>query len=179
MAKWKRRGGKALSCGMRSRTFPAMPLALALAGSLLAPATARADVTAFLGVNPTPTNRVVRGISAGMGLLIVGFEFEYANTTEDLPENAPGLRTYMLNGLLQTPVPIGGVQFYATAGVGGYRETLDEDSETNVGMNVGGGLKMSLAGPLRLRLDYRVFTLQGDPRHSKPQRFYAGLNLKF
>ena len=38
---------------------------------------------------------------------------------------------------------------------------------------------MTLAGPLRLRLDYRVFTLQGTPRHSKPQRFYAGLNLKF
>ena len=38
---------------------------------------------------------------------------------------------------------------------------------------------MSLFGPLRLRLDYRVFTLQGSPRHSKPQRFYAGLNLKF
>jgi hypothetical protein len=38
---------------------------------------------------------------------------------------------------------------------------------------------MSLAGPLRLRLDYRVFTLSGDARHSKPQRFYAGLNVKF
>jgi hypothetical protein len=49
-----------------------------------------------------------------------------------------------------------------------------------VGINVGGGVKMNLAGPLRLRLDYRVFTLRGsDVRHSKPQRFYAGLNLKF
>ncbi len=38
---------------------------------------------------------------------------------------------------------------------------------------------MTLAGPLRLRLDYRVFTLQGDPLHSKPQRFYAGFNIKF
>ena len=45
---------------------------------------------------------------------------------------------------------------------------------------VGGGVKMNLLGPLRLRLDYRVFTLRGsDVRHSKPQRFYAGLNLKF
>ena len=26
---------------------------------------------------------------------------------------------------------------------------------------MGGGVKMSLAGPLRLRLDYRVFTLRG------------------
>jgi opacity protein-like surface antigen len=146
---------------------------------LLVPAAARADITAFLGVNPTPSHRMVRGVSAGFGLLIVGFEFEYANNSEDLVELAPGLKTFMFNGLLQTPVPIGGIQFYGTAGVGGYRETLDDRSETNVGMNVGGGIKMSLVGPLRLRLDYRVFTLQGDPLHDKPQRFYAGVNLKF
>jgi len=44
---------------------------------------------------------------------------------------------------------------------------------------VGGGVKMSLIGPLRLRLDYRVFTLRGSPLYEKPQRFYAGVNLKF
>ena len=154
-------------------------IAMALAALVLLPATASADFTAFLGVNPTPSSRVVRGLSLGVGLVIVGFEFEYANTSEDLDELAPGLRTFMFNGLVQTPVPIAGMQFYATAGGGGYRETLNDVSETHVGINVGGGVKMTLAGPLGLRLDYRVFTLQGDPRHSKPQRFYAGLNLKF
>lgn len=152
---------------------------MAVAALVLLPSTASADFTAFLGVNPTPSSRVVRGLSLGVGLVIVGFEFEYANTSEDLDELAPGLRTFMFNGLVQTPVPIAGMQFYATAGGGGYRETLNDVSETHVGINVGGGVKMTLAGPLRLRLDYRVFTLQGDPRHSKPQRFYAGLNLKF
>ena len=82
--------------------------------------------------------------------------------------------------LYQIAYMIGGLQFYATAGGGVFRETLAEATETNVGINVGGGIKMNLAGPLRLRLDYRVFTLRGgDVRHSKPQRFYAGLNLKF
>ena len=146
---------------------------------VLAPSAAFADITAFLGVNPTPSSRPVTGFSIGAGMLIVGFEFEYASSSEDLDEAAPRLRTFMGNGLLQTPVEIAGMQFYATAGAGAYRETLDEESETHVGINVGGGVKMSLFGPLRLRLDYRVFTLQGDPRHSKPQRFYAGLNLKF
>ena len=147
---------------------------------LFFPSVAFADFTAFLGVNPTPTNRVVTGLSGGVGLLIVGFEFEYANTREDLDQLAPSLQTYMFNGLLQTPFPIGGMQFYGTAGGGIFREKLNDDSETNVGINVGGGVKMNLAGPLRLRLDYRVFTLRGsDVRHSKPQRFYAGLNLKF
>ena len=54
--------------------------------------------------------------------MIVAFEFEYADTSEDLDECSPRLRTYMGNGLLQTPVPIAGMQFYATAGGGMYRE---------------------------------------------------------
>ena len=147
--------------------------------ALLIPSAAYADLTAFFGVNPTPVNRPVRGFAVGAGLLIVGFEFEYANTSDDEVLSAPKLQTYMFNGLVQTPVPIGGMQFYATAGGGGYRESLFETSETHVGYNIGGGVKWSLAGPLRLRLDYRVFTLQGEPRHSNPQRFYAGINLKF
>ncbi len=147
--------------------------------ALVIPSRAHADITAFLGVNPTPTNRPVKGFAVGAGLLIVGFEFEYANTSDDEVRLAPKLQTYMFNGLVQTPVPIAGMQFYGTAGGGGYRETLFETSETHVGYNIGGGIKMSLAGPLRLRFDYRVFTLKGGPRHSNPQRFYAGINLKF
>ena len=143
------------------------------------PASAYADLTAFIGVNPTPASRPVRGFAAGIGLLIVGFEFEYSHASDDEAELAPRLRTYMGNGLLQTPFPIAGMQFYATAGGGVYRETLFQTSETSVGINLGGGVKMSLVGPLRLRLDYRVFTLRGDARHPRPQRFYAGLNLKF
>jgi opacity protein-like surface antigen len=146
---------------------------------LAVPSTAAADFTAFLGTNPTPVNRVTTGLGIGIGLVIVGFEFEYGHTRENLDELAPSLRTYMFNGLLQTPIPIAGLQFYGTAGGGVYRESFDELSETNVGINVGGGVKVNLAGPLRLRFDYRIFTLQGSPRHSKPQRFYAGLNLKF
>jgi len=151
--------------------------------ALLSPSTASADITAFLGTNPTPVNRVTTGFGVGVGLVIVGFEFEYGHTRDNEEELAPSLRTYMFNGLLQTPVAIAGIQFYGTAGGGIYRESFDElpdeFSETNVGINVGGGVKVNLAGPLRLRLDYRIFTLQGNPRYSKPQRFYAGVNLKF
>ena len=147
--------------------------------TLLAPAPAWADVTAFIGITGTPSQRAVRGFSGGVGLLIVAFEFEYANTSEDELKGAPGLKTYMVNGLLQTPIPFAGMQFYGTVGGGGFTETLTDVSVSHVGMNVGGGVKANLVGPLRLRLDYRIFTLKGAPRHSKPQRFYAGLNLKF
>src|SRR6266545_7963966 len=139
--------------------------------ALLVPSTAAADVTAFLGRTTTPIGRPAKGFAIGTGLLIVGFEFEYAHTNENLVKAAPGLRTFMFNGLVQTPIPIAGMQFYGTAGGGIFRETLDRNTETNVGINVGGGVKITLIGPLRLRLDYRVHTLRGTPLYSNPKRF--------
>jgi len=120
--------------------------------------------------------------------MIVGFEFEYSRTDEDLtvPPGAatvsPELKTYMFNGLLQTPVPIARMQFYGTLGGGIYRETLStepSDDHTSFGTNVGGGVKITLAGRLRARLDYRVFSLRGNPRQTNAQRLYAGINLTF
>lgn len=150
---------------------------------LLLPSTsAFADLTGFIGVNRTPTNRPVRGLAVGTGLLIVGFEAEYADTSEDLVLGGPRLRTFMFNGLAQTPIPIVRTQFYGTVGGGFYRESFSTEPNGNInnfGTNVGGGAKISLIGPLRLRLDYRVFSLRGTPRYTTVQRFYAGVNLKF
>ena len=69
--------------------------AIALAGlmCLVVSAQARADVTGFIGVNTTPANRQVSGFAAGLGLLIVGFEFEYTDTTEQ-----PGRRGAVTQG---------------------------------------------------------------------------------
>ena len=168
-----------MSCEASEYSWSMPRLLLFASLVLLTPSLAFADVTAFIGFNPTPSQRAVKGFAAGIGLVIVGFEFEYAKTNEDLPEEAPELKTYMVNGLLQTPFPIAGLQFYGTAGAGAFSESLSDVTVTSFGINVGGGVKANLVGPLRLRVDYRVFTLQGSPRHSKPQRFYAGLNLKF
>ena len=44
------------------------------------PAPAFADITAFLGLLNKPDQHMTRGVSAGVGLLVVAFEFEYANT---------------------------------------------------------------------------------------------------
>ena len=140
---------------------------------------ASADLTAFLGITPTPENRTARGFSGGFGLLIVGFEFEYANTPEDDRDPLPGLRTWSGNVLLQTPIDVGGVQIYGTAGFGAYSEELRDVGETNTAVNLGGGAKIKLIGPLRLRLDYRVFNLQGSPLYDTYHRFYAGANLRF
>lgn len=115
----------------------------------------------------------------GVGILAVGFEFEYSDTAEDAEAGAPSLRTGMGNILLQTPLPIAGIQPYVTTGGGGYREQLGSDSTTHVGLNTGGGVKISLVGPLRVRVDYRVFKLNGNPRGNVVHRMYAGANLAF
>ena len=141
--------------------------------------TASADVTAFLGSTTTPSFRQARGVAVGFGLLFLGFEFEYGNTVEDLEDVAPGLRTGMGNVLLQTPVPIAGITPYFTTGAGMYRERLGEASETSFGLNTGGGAKIKLFGPLRVRFDYRVFTLQGSPRVDVLHRLYVGANIAF
>lgn len=154
----------------------------ALAALLLLAATAapaRADITAFLGATTTPATRAVRGGAFGAGLLIIGFEAEFAVTPDDPSAGAPALTTGSGNVLLQTPFEIFGFQPYVTTGAGFYRETLGDHQDTSVALNTGGGVKFTLAGPLRLRVDYRVFKLGSDALYSPAHRIYVGLNLKF
>jgi hypothetical protein len=144
----------------------------------LMPRPASADATLFLGTTTSPTHRTVKGFAAGVSLLIVGFEFEYASTGEDQTLLAPSLKTTSGNAFVQT-FGLPGFQLYATTGGGLYRERLGTTQETNFVLNNGGGVKISLLGPLRARVDYRIFNLRGNPQHSKVQRVYAGVNLAF
>ena len=145
----------------------------------LVPSAAFADATVFLGSTMSPSHRTAKGLAIGVGLVVIGFEFEFSDTGESTDDPAPSLRTGMGNVLLQTPFPIAGMQLYFTTGTGLYRERLGTVQETHIGFNTGGGAKISLAGPIRARLDYRVFNLRGEPLHSTVHRIYAGLNLAF
>ena len=155
----------------------ALSAALALAFVSLTPAPASADATLFLGTTTSPSHRSVRGFALGASMLVLGFEFEYASTSEDPVIAAPSLKTTSGNVMVQTfPAHF---QLYLTTGAGMYRERLGTDQETSALLNTGGGIKLSLAGPLRARVDYRIFNLKGNPRHSKVQRLYAGVTLAF
>jgi opacity protein-like surface antigen len=156
------------------RTAPAA-LALALLAATAAPA--RADITAFLGANMTPDNRRTLGGALGFGFVVVGVEFEYAFTPDDPSATAPSLNTGTGNLLIQTPIAIHGFQPYFTTGGGFYHEVLGAHSDTSFGLNTGGGVKVSLAGPLKLRVDYRVFKLGSGALYSPSHRIYLGLNL--
>jgi len=156
-------------------------LLLGLALLAATPSKAFADATVFLGTTTTPENRLAKGFAVGLSLLVIGFEFEYSGTSAETKSGAPSLKTALGSLLLQTPVEIFGLQPYFVIGGGGYREHVDAPNhqETNFATNVGGGVKIGLMGPVRLRLDYRVFKLSGDALDSPVQRLYAGLNLKF
>lgn len=142
---------------------------------------ALADATLFIGSTTTPTSRAAKGFAVGAGLLVAGFEFEYSGTAEDEDplDLAPSLRTGMGNVYFQTPVAIARLRPYFTTGGGVYRESLGTVQETHFGLNSGGGVKISVLGPLRVRVDYRVFKLRGEALHSTVHRLYAGANVGF
>ncbi|MGE3344798.1 MAG: hypothetical protein AB7L71_15325 [Vicinamibacterales bacterium] len=157
-----------------------LTLATALLVTLLVPARAYADVTAFFGVGHRPETRTAKGFAVGLTLIAVGFEIEYSDIKEvdETTKAAPRLRTGTVNAIVQTPTS--GAQLYATAGVGLYRENWRSDfQETNTAINVGGGLKMNLLGPLKLRVDYRLFRLNGAPIEKTVHRVYGGVNASF
>jgi hypothetical protein len=139
---------------------------------------ASADITAFFGVTPTTSTRTARGLALGGGALFFGFEFEYSNITEDTEHRAPSLKTGSGNLVLQT-LPVGGFQLYGTAGGGYASEELAGVSHGYFASNFGGGVKIRLVGPLRLRVDYRLLRLTGSPIVETYHRFYAGANLAF
>tara|TARA_B100001146_G_scaffold216181_1_gene219301 strand:+ start:1575 stop:2126 length:552 start_codon:yes stop_codon:yes gene_type:complete len=144
------------------------------------PATTYADVTLFTGVNNTTANRPTSGFAIGMLFMkLVGFELEYASALEDPALGSPLLRTGMANVVVETPTAVKGFKFYGTTGIGIYREKMVSSRFNQLGVNVGGGIKMTLAGPFRVRVDYRIFRLRGSPQKTDPKRLYVGLNAAF
>lgn len=139
---------------------------------------AHADITLFTGSASSPSNRQTKGAALGMTLLVVGFEFEYATVNDDPVAGAPRVRTGMANAFVQPPMAFMGIRPYATTGVGIYQEQLPGATTRSVAFNSGGGVKVSLVGPLRARLDYRVFKLRNSST-SLFHRVYVGANLSF
>ena len=161
---------------------PARRLSLAFLVLLGTAGPAQADLTVFAGLQNQPSIRPTTGIALGVGLLVLGWEVEVARVTEESDEGAPSIATGTGSLYVQNPIPISGVQFYGIAGAGVFRERStqlpDAYQETNVHLAIGGGAKIALAGPLKLRLDYRIFKLRNSVAKN-PQRVYAGLALSF
>lgn len=150
---------------------------LAVALLTVAPAPAAADLTAFLGVSPSPSSRPARGIAIGIGIVLVGFEFEYSKISEEDAQAAPALTTGVGNIVVMTPTQK--LQLYGTTGVGLFHERWRDFGTTHFARNIGGGAKIGLVGPIRVRIDYRLFSLSGTPIVKRYQRVYGGLSVGF
>lgn len=163
------------ACPRRTR----LVVACCLAGLLTAPAGATADITAFLSTSVAPGGQFGRGLAGGTGLVAIGFEVEVAHMVEGLDSGDPALTTGTANLLVQTPLEVSRTQFYATTGLGLYRERLQSRQETSALVCAGGGAKIRVTGPLKLRIDYRLFRLRGSPVRQTAHRLYAGATLGF
>lgn len=154
---------------------------------LMNPLSARADATVLVGLMSVDALRPSFGFSFGYRPSAVGFEIEYLST---LGPTTPG--HFSAGGIFASvivqPVTISNVQVFAIGGFGIWGEGFSGGKGTGVldAKNVGGGVLVALAGPMRLRLDYRLFLL-GEveevgsiaPRRKHPQRIAAGLHFAF
>ena len=169
------RTGSARQHGPRAcRRLPAALFALLFLGA----GRASADLTVFAGRTSTPAAPATRGAALGISLQPVGIEFEYAGTPADRAAGNPALRTGLFNLILGAPRR-GRFRIYGSVGGGLYRQRLDTHAQVGLAASAGGGVNVSLAEPLRVRLDYRVLALRGAARHRRPRRVYVGLNVAF
>jgi opacity protein-like surface antigen len=163
-----------------SRIRPAsLLLAPVLLVALAHQAEAGIDLTGFLGTTVNSPHRPMRGLSVGVSVLAVGFEFEYFSSSENIAESRPSLRGGMFSGMVQTPFAVGGITLYGSVGAGVIRQGLAGVNDTGFGIGIGGGVKVNLAGPLRLRVDYRRIKQQGNDHPDPMHRLYAGLTVAF
>lgn len=161
---------------MRTRGWLILLAAACLSG-VAREARAELHLLGFVGAATSPQVRPARGFSAGVTALAVGFELEYGTISEDAAKQAPALTTGTISGILQTPMQLKRLQLYLTLGGGLYRETLDGSGKTGLAVSYGGGARIGLIGPLRARVDYRLFRLSGSAREPHAQRVYVGLGL--
>ena len=144
--------------------------AIAVACLMVCPRSAHADVTAFVGGMTPAGMRQVIGGSAGRFLSpSVGVELEVARAVWGDTRSRRRVDVFTVNYLIQTPTRRRRPQLYGSLGFGIYGETTSDgrgSGEVGVG-SMGAGVKVRLAGPLRIRLEYRLFRL-GDPVDASP-----------
>ena len=170
---------------MRTHVVRAALMVVLLAG-IAAPAAA--EGTLLFGLQTTSAPHPTVGVAWGRWPGTVGFELEYAGSIGKKSPSAPAVATITVNALVRTPLRVHGCQVYALGGFGVYGEvTSDGRGSGEVGArDIGGGTTIPIGGPLKLRLDYRVYFLgraddasPGSPISRHPQRLAAAISLAF
>jgi len=175
-----------LSKILRRSTVLAFALALASADAAAQPRTPehRPDVSVFSGLITGRAARRSSGWTLGGGGPAVRYELESARSASNEAKHAPAVYTVMINVLVQSSDPRERIHFYGTFGIGLWGESfVNGGGGSAEGRNLGGGAKITIAGPLAARLDYRFFLFRGSPDGAPstptPHRLSAGLTLGF
>jgi len=164
---------------------PLMMLGLSASAAVAQTPTAPVNLTAFAGAAMAPDAHAVSGIGVGVRPQPgpVSIEFEYSGRRIDRTRSVPSIVTFAGNFLVQVPVRQSRFELYAAFGVGFYILQPDHQSgeDSDSAWNFGGGAKVTLAGPLKLRMDYRVFRLAPIPdrHHSDLRRLSLGIVAGF
>ena len=139
---------------------------------------ASADLTLFAG--HAASKYTTLGAALGISLQPVGLEFEYARMPAAGSDTNRTRRTAVFNLIVGTGFGrIRRLQLYGAVGGGLYNDRMETHAETNLAASAGGGANISLGGPLRVRIDYRLLVLRGATLLRRPRRVYAGLNVMF
>jgi len=148
-----------------------------LAACLAAPGDAGAgDITAFLAY-PAPTATWARGYGAAISstwFTVISLEGEAARLPGDSTDTA---MTSFTGSALLAP-PIGFLTPYGGLGVGVFRQTLGNDSDTGTLKAFILGAKIKL-GLLVLKGEYRRLSLSGTPLAPMTARISAGAGISF
>lgn len=171
---------------MRDMTGPRMR-SLLLAGVVLAGSAspAHADLNMFAYV-ASPAPRPAFGWSFGRASEAVGFEVEYAGYQASR-DSRPTLGTIGASAVIQMPTRDNGLRWYGTVGFGMYAASWPNGGGSSGGTRNGGvGVKLPLAGRLKIRVDYRYFRFHADAdadvtarRYTGSHRLSAGLTLTY
>jgi opacity protein-like surface antigen len=157
-----------------SRRRPlALLLLLALAGA--GPASA-GEVSAFVGF-PTPTDTWGRSYGATLSstwFQLVALEGEAARVRGEDPEN--GMTSFSASALLAPP--IGFFTPYGGLGVGVFRQTAADDSDTGILRAFILGAKMKI-GLVVVRAEYRHLDLGDAPMLPMDRRVSVGAGIAF
>ncbi len=152
-------------------------LGLALAVALWPAAASAGDVTAFVAL-PRPSDTWERGYGAALSSTwfnVVTFEGEAARIPGTSTDEQ--MTSFTASALLSPPV--GALTPYGGVGVGLFRQTVADDSDTGRLRAWILGAKVKLGGLLVLKGEYRRLELSGDPLLPMDARLSLGAGIAF
>ncbi len=144
---------------------------IVLAGAPTAAAQTSGSMTVLTGVYSAARAKPAIGYAWGFGKAGGGGELEYAGTRGSGEEAG----SITLAWFIPTPLKVRRSPVYGIAGFGAYADShRAELQETIV---AGMGTKVQVAGPIKLRIEYRLFLLRDA--FPPPRRLSAGLSVGF